>query len=197
MKVENKTNINSSTTSVCNPTSLLGYQFNKSLATMPSSADLKKRRKIKHRQEKRAIVRANRASSARFLSSVLSLAANNALSTNQSQLALPVTSDDDCCADSGATDIMLNDYDAFTSYNNLVGQYATMGDDTVLPILGIGTAVFNMNGKVVKIRNCLHVPDLRNPLYSLRYHRFLPDCGVFSHHDCGSYMFVSHHSQFW
>ena len=83
---------------------------------------------------------------------------------------------------------MLNDFKAFLSYKKVYGRYVTLGNDTRLPLLGIGTAKFSLTGKVLIIRNALHVPGLRNPLYSLRSHKTMPGCGTFSHFDVGSFI---------
>jgi len=99
-----------------------------------------------------------------------------------------VHDDDEACADSGATHIMLPDYSAFPSYHRVAGRTVTLGDNTQLRIAGIGSAKFSLNGKVILVRGALHVPDLRGPLYSLRKHKSLPGCGTFSHYDVGSYI---------
>ena len=41
---------------------------------------------------------------------------------------------------------------------------------------------------IVIVWNCLHVPALRSPLYSLCRHKYVPECGTFSHYDAGSYI---------
>jgi len=96
--------------------------------------------------------------------------------------------DDEACADSGATDTMLPDYDAFVSYRRLTGRHVTLGDDSELPIAGIGSAKFAVNGKVLLLRHVLHVPGLRNPLYSLRKNKSMPGCGTFSYQGVGSFI---------
>lgn len=124
--------------------------------------------------------------SARFLSSQLNeIAAALAKSTH---VASMVPHEAECCADSGTTDDMLNDYRAFSSYLPLTGKYAILGDDTRVEIKGIGSAVYSLNGKVVKTRNALHIPSLRGPLLSLRRHRRRQGCGVYSSYDVGSYI---------
>ena len=91
-------------------------------------------------------------------------------------------------ADSGATDNMLPDYSAFISYRRQVNRFITLGDDTRLPILDEGSAKIKLNGKLVILRKCLHVPGLRNPLYSLRKHRQMPGCGTYSDYDHGAFI---------
>ena len=95
---------------------------------------------------------------------------------------------DEACADSGATDVMLPDFGAFISYHQCVNCFAILGDETPLPILGKGTSKLSLNGKVIIIRNCLHVSGRRSPLYSLREHKDMPDCGASSFYNVGSYI---------
>ena len=57
-----------------------------------------------------------------------------------------VDKDEECCAGSGATDIMLPDCLAFVSYHKCSNHFALLGNDTKLPILGEGTAKFSLNG---------------------------------------------------
>ena len=100
------------------------------------------------------------------------------------------TSDDadEACADSGSTDVMIPDFGAFISYRKCVNRFAILGDETPLPILGKGTAKFSRNGKVLLIRNCIHVSGLRSPLYSLQKHKDMPGCGAFSFYNMGSHI---------
>lgn len=94
----------------------------------------------------------------------------------------------ECCADSGATHHMLNDYNTFVSYYPCKHRVVTLGNESTLPVMGTGTTKFFLNGKVILVRNALHVPGLRAPLYSLRRHRLMPGCGYFSHFEIGSYI---------
>ena len=73
-------------------------------------------------------------------------------------------------ADTGATDHMLPDKAAFISYYPVSGRRVRMGNNSFAPIAGKGSAIISLNGKKILLRDCLHVPDLRNPLYSLRAH---------------------------
>ena len=109
---------------------------------------------------------------------------------NRTDKAIHVLSDEEseCCADSGATHHMLNKYEAFVSYHPCKNRVVTLGDESTLPVLGTGTAKFSLNRKVILIRNALHVPGLRAPLYSLRRHRLMAGCGYFSHFEIGSYI---------
>ena len=64
-----------------------------------------------------------------------------------------------------------------------------MGNNSFAPILGSGSAVIAMNGKRVLVRECLHVPALRNPLYSLRAHQRQFGCGFIGMQGLGMYVF--------
>eukprot|EP00804_Cyclotella_cryptica_P016077 CCRYP_004202-RA/>CCRYP_004202-RA protein AED:0.18 eAED:-0.12 QI:0/0/0/1/0.5/0.33/3/0/1917 len=123
-----------------------------------------------------------------FVSSALNSSANTHLSSHASTIAHPVSTSTQAIADSGATDNMFPDYSAFLSYHRQSNRFVTLGDNTKLPILGIGSAKVKLNGKVILLRNCLHVPHLRNPLYSLRQHRRMPGCGTYSDYDHGAYI---------
>lgn len=97
--------------------------------------------------------------------------------------------DDLACADSGATDFMFPDRQAFLSYHPCPpGRVCDLAGDQSVPIVGVGSAVIRLNGKVILVRNALHIPALRNPLYSLRRHRKMPGCGVFSFCGEGSFL---------
>ena len=69
-----------------------------------------------------------------------------------------------------------------------------MGNKSLAPVCGVGTAVFSLNGKKIMVRNCLHVPALRNPLYSLRSHLLQKGCGFIGDADMGG-MYVYSHRQ--
>eukprot|EP00804_Cyclotella_cryptica_P030371 CCRYP_011900-RA/>CCRYP_011900-RA protein AED:0.20 eAED:-0.11 QI:0/0/0/1/1/1/3/0/1923 len=126
--------------------------------------------------------------SSSFVSSALNSSANQHLTSHASTIAHPVSTSTQAIADSGATDNMFPDYSAFLSYHRQSNRFVTLGDNTKLPILGIGSAKVKLNGKVVLLRNCLHVPHLRNPLYSLRQHRRMPGCGTYSDYEHGAYI---------
>ena len=95
----------------------------------------------------------------------------------------------DCCADSGASEDMFPDYYTFNTYHRLTNHYVTLGDTTKLPIEGIGTTVYTLNGRTILTRNALHTPALRGPLYSLHKLCQRPGCGVYSSYKYGSYLF--------
>ena len=64
-----------------------------------------------------------------------------------------------------------------------------MGNNSFAPILGSGSAVIAINGKCILIWECLHVPALRNPLYSLRAHQRQHGCGFIGMQGLGMYIF--------
>ena len=92
-------------------------------------------------------------------------------------------------ADSGATDHMLLDKSACISYHPVSGRRVWMGNNSFAPILGHGTAVISLNGKKILIRDCLHVPDLRNPLYGLWAHQRQRGCGFIGMYGLGMHVF--------
>jgi hypothetical protein len=124
------------------------------------------------------------------LSTQLSTVAATVLHESPSCIFAPDHSDPshDCCADSGATHMMLPDILAFKTYRPQRNRTVKLGDNSTLQIAGEGTAIFPLNNKVIKVRNALHVPDLRQPLYSLRKHKTMPGCGTFSHNNVGSFI---------
>ncbi|EJK66286.1 hypothetical protein THAOC_12800 [Thalassiosira oceanica] len=79
-------------------------------------------------------------------------------------------------ADSGATDHMFPDRSAFISYQPESSLRVKMGNNTYIPVRGRGSAVIELNGRLILVRDALHVPDLRLPLYSLRAHLNQPGC---------------------
>jgi hypothetical protein len=64
-----------------------------------------------------------------------------------------------------------------------------MGNNSFAPIVGHSTAVISLNGKKILIRECLHVPDLRNPLYSLWAHQWQRGCGFIGMYGLGMHVF--------
>ncbi|KAL7425595.1 LOW QUALITY PROTEIN: hypothetical protein ACHAXH_000396, partial [Discostella pseudostelligera] len=86
-------------------------------------------------------------------------------------------------ADSGATDHMWPDYSAFTSYRPLDNKHVTLADNNMAPVAGIGSIKVMLGGHVVGVRDVLHVPSLRVPLYSLRAHRKMDGCGFIGNND--------------
>jgi hypothetical protein len=126
--------------------------------------------------------------SCRFVSSALSSVATKHFAAHQHSISSPISTATQAVADSGATDNMFPDYTAFISYRRQHNRFVTLGDNTRLPILGEGSTKIKLNGKVVILRKCLHVPGLRNPLYSLRQHRKMPGCGTYSDYNHGAYI---------
>jgi hypothetical protein len=74
-------------------------------------------------------------------------------------------------ADTGATNHMIPDKYAFISYHPCSGQRVHISNNSFMPILGTGSAIISLSGKKILIHDCLHVPALQNPLYSLRAHQ--------------------------
>ena len=72
----------------------------------------------------------------------------------------------------GATNYMYPERSASISYhpNPRNTLNVRMGGKTLAPILVKVTAIISLNGKMVLVRNVLHVPTLCTPLYSLRRH---------------------------
>jgi hypothetical protein len=83
---------------------------------------------------------------------------------------------------------MFPDRAAFLSYHPTPGKFIELGDGTLLEQRGIGSAKILLNGRVILLRNVLHVPALQEPLYSLRRHREMPECGYYSSFETGSHL---------
>jgi hypothetical protein len=65
-----------------------------------------------------------------------------------------------------------------------------MGNNFFAPILGSGTAIISLNSKRILIQDCLHIPRLRNPLYSLRAHQqHQKGCGFLGMYEMGMFVF--------
>ena len=92
-------------------------------------------------------------------------------------MVLPTTTGRLAVADTGATDHMVPDKSTFVSYKSVTGLSVRMENNSYVPLLGRGTAVFALNGKRVLVCNVLHVPSLAVPLYSLRTHVTQRGCG--------------------
>ena len=80
---------------------------------------------------------------------------------------------------------MIPDKSCFISYKSISGLSVSMGNNSFVPVLGRGTAVFALNGKRVLVRNILHVPGLAVPLYSLRTHATQRGCGFMGAEESG------------
>jgi hypothetical protein len=96
------------------------------------------------------------------LQSLSSLASSH---LHKMRIALKQDDEAVCCADSGATNHMFSDYSTFISYHKCSNKTVKLGNSTELPILGYGTAKFSLNGKIIMVRNALHVPGLTDFLY--------------------------------
>jgi hypothetical protein len=64
-----------------------------------------------------------------------------------------------------------------------------MGNISFTPILGHGSTIISLNRKLILIWHCPHVPDLRNPLYSLRAYQCQHGCGYIGMYGLGMYVF--------
>ena len=84
---------------------------------------------------------------------------------------------------------MLPDRLAFISYKSVRSLRVRMGNNSYAPVLGRGTAIVSLNGKRLLIRNVLHVPALRIPLYSLRAHLRQRGCGFVGSFDTGMHVY--------
>ncbi len=91
-------------------------------------------------------------------------------------------------ADTGATD-HLPDKSAFISYYLVFGWQFRMGNNSFAPICGYGSATISLNGKKILIRDCLHFPDLRNPLFSLCAHQRQRGCGFIGMYGLGFHVY--------
>ena len=62
-------------------------------------------------------------------------------------------------ADSGATDHMWPDYNAFCSYHPVSYQIVSLADSNHAEVCGIGTIKIRFDGKVIGVRDVLYVPS--------------------------------------
>jgi hypothetical protein len=116
----------------------------------------------------------------------LSPALLNLLSTlSVSAVDAPLAGTRFAVADTGAKDHMVPDKSCFISYKLVSGLSVRMGNNSFVPVLGRGTAVFELNGKRLLVRNVLHVPGLAVPLYSLRTHVTQRGCGFIGSGESG------------
>ncbi len=91
--------------------------------------------------------------------------------------------------DTGATSHMIPHKLAFISYKPITGHRVRMRNNLFVPILGTSSAIISINGKLILIRDCLHSPALRNPLYSLRGHQRQHGCGHIRMHQLRMFVF--------
>jgi hypothetical protein len=106
--------------------------------------------------------------------------ARQALSESKCKISIFNKDENEYCAATGATDTMWPEYFAFISYHKTPGAQVKLGDGTMLDSPGKGSIKVSLNGKIVILRNVLHVPALQDPLYSLRRHTKMPGCGYFA-----------------
>ena len=123
---------------------------------------LKKQQKIRVRTRLATIKRAqsDTTASAMFLSTALHSVFQDITRENSHIIAMYNKKYTDCCAEDN--------------------HYATLGDTTKLPIDGICTTIYKLNGRTILTCNALHIPALQIPLYSLRKHHQRPGYGVYS-----------------
>ena len=136
------------------------------VANHPHPKVAKKRRKNIHRRQLASIIETqfDTASSFWFLSTALHSVSQSIIRARTDNIALLNRSEEACCAKSGASEEMFPDYSTFRTYHCLHNHYATLGDTTRLPIEGIGTAIYTLNGKTILTRNSLHIPALHDLL---------------------------------
>jgi hypothetical protein len=107
--------------------------------------------------------------------------------------AIPTTCSDTSSrfvvANTGATGHMVPDRGAFISYTSIQGLRIRMGNNSFAPVLGRGTAIISLNSQCLLIRNVLHVPGLRVPLYSLRAHLRQSGCRFLGSYDTGMHVY--------
>ncbi len=73
-------------------------------------------------------------------------------------------------ADTDASEHMFPDKSAFISYHRVSNVWVRMRNDSYAPALGQGSVTICLNRYNILVRDVLHVPSLRSPLYSLRVH---------------------------
>jgi hypothetical protein len=84
---------------------------------------------------------------------------------------------------------MIPDRSAFISYKAVRNLRVRMGNNSYAPVLGWGTAIILLNEQCLLIRNVLHVPTLRTPLYSLRAHIHHRGCGFVGSYNTGMHVY--------
>jgi hypothetical protein len=84
---------------------------------------------------------------------------------------------------------MLPDKSVFILFTPISGRQVRMGNNSFVPIMGHDSAIFLLNNKKILIQDCPHVPDLRNPLYSLLAHQQQRGCGFIGIYGLGMHVF--------
>ena len=135
--LENKVTQNSSPSLTINSISLVPLVHKPtpvplSACRLQSSVACRNRRKNVNNSAKH-VARARRAS-ARHVSSKLSKIATAAFASpaGEASIAFYDPKDEECCADTGATDDMFPDFRTFVSYRPCSGRTVTLGDETTL-----------------------------------------------------------------
>jgi hypothetical protein len=80
---------------------------------------------------------------------------------------------------------MFPDKSAFISYKAATNLQVQMGNNAFIPVLGRGSAIASLNGKLILVHNALHVPGLVIPLYSLCAHLTQRGCGFIGTYESG------------
>ena len=81
---------------------------------------------------------------------------------------------------------MFPDYSTFKTYHSLSNRYTTLEDTSSLPIEGIITALYTLNGSTIFACNMIHIHALQGLLYFLHKHHQIPGFGVYSSYKDGS-----------
>eukprot|EP00957_Ditylum_brightwellii_P209977 15364439-Ditylum_brightwellii.AAC.5 len=71
---------------------------------------------------------------------------------------------------------MSNNKAFFTSMTETPGAFVILVDKTQVSVLGKGIAKIDFNGCIVLVPDCLYVPALCAPFYSIRHHRRYQGC---------------------
>jgi hypothetical protein len=73
--------------------------------------------------------------------------------------------------DSGATAMMVPFHHCFITYKPTPKSYVILGNSQKSPCLGRGDVCITMGGFTVVLKDVLHIPSLRCPLFSIRCHQ--------------------------
>ena len=85
------------------------------------------------------------------VSTAISTAAKTALALSSATSFQFVSDNDEAYMDSGATHVILNEFAAFLSICKCIHRSVTIGDESVVPVLGQGTVVFSLNSKIILV----------------------------------------------
>ena len=92
---------------------------------------------------------------------------------------------------SGASTHMCPIRNAFVSYTATPRSYVSVANNIKAPCLGMGSVVFYLHDKFIKVENALHVPDLNNILFSISEHRRYQGCSFLTDFDRSFLQFPS------